>query len=199
MESSARSLQRSVQTQSPLLSLPAELVVLVVEWLANEPHSLCSLARTCQLLQPIAEEHIYTAISLVSTDELRAIINAFTTRPERVESVQNLKLLYKFHDGLGATIDVRQLFNAHVGHMKSLKEWHVESPYDNFKWNSGGHEWVQHDMESVRISGLYSGCLLSESIPSKWDFLFCQAETYTRLVLSFMAPADFGTSSFGVR
>ncbi|KAF2734652.1 hypothetical protein EJ04DRAFT_576758 [Polyplosphaeria fusca] len=147
MDNTAESTQH-LQLQSPLLSLPAELVVHIVAQLSTKFRTLCSLARVCCYLQQLAEEHIYTSIELLSTDDLRVILNAFNTRPRRVKSVRDLKILYKFHEGLGATIDERELLNTYVGHMNNLRDWHVESPYDNFKWNSGGNEWVEHDMRS---------------------------------------------------
>jgi hypothetical protein len=37
--------------------------------------------------------------------------------------------------------------------MTSLRDWHVESPFDNFKWGEPDSvEWVKKDMESFRQS-----------------------------------------------
>ncbi|KAF2685441.1 hypothetical protein K458DRAFT_301222 [Lentithecium fluviatile CBS 122367] len=131
--------------------LPSELVIQVIEHLATDRHALCSFARTCRLLQIECEKRIYTAIELLSTNDLRAILEAFSRRPERIASVETLKILYRFHDGLGATSQERQAFNACVAQMKALRDWHVESPFDNFKWDEGpGYEWVEQDMEEFR-------------------------------------------------
>jgi hypothetical protein len=131
--------------------LPPELIVQVVEHLATDRHTLCSFARTCRLLQIECEKRIYTTIELLSTNDLRAILEAFSRRPERIASVETLNILYRFHHGLGATSQERQAFNSCGAHMKALKEWHIESPFDNFKWDSGpGHEWVEQDMNAFR-------------------------------------------------
>ncbi|CAI6294813.1 unnamed protein product [Periconia digitata] len=141
-----------------LLHLPAELVVSIVAHLAQEKETLCSLARTCHLLQNECEKHIYTTINLLSTDDLRDIIDAFDARPERIASVQNLHIAYSYHAGLQATLQERMHFNAYLHKMKALRSWYVESPFDNFRWNeNGGHEWVEQDMEEF-CTALHKSC-----------------------------------------
>lgn len=135
---------------SSLFYLPDELLVQVVAHLAGDAQTLCSLARVCRFFQIEAEKHIYTKIELLSTNRLHAIIEAFTRRYDRVAFVATLKILYRFHDGLGATADERAVFNACVGGMKALRTWEIESPYDNYKWNEGGDEWVLKDMAKFR-------------------------------------------------
>ncbi|KAJ4293532.1 hypothetical protein N0V90_008815 [Kalmusia sp. IMI 367209] len=133
-----------------LFYLPDELVVQIVGHLTGDQHTLCALARTSRFLQIESEKRIYTTIELLSTSHLRAIIEAFTNRPERIASVETLKILYRFHNGLGATAEERGVFNQCVARMKALRNWHIESPYDNFKWNRGGDKWVLGDMEEFR-------------------------------------------------
>lgn len=133
-----------------LFYLPDELLIQVVSHLAGDAPTLCSLARVNRFFQIEAEKHIYTKIELLSTNDLHAIIEAFTRRFDRVASVETLKILYRFHGGLGATADERAVFNACVGGMKDLRNWEIESPYDNYKWNEGGEEWVLKDMEMFR-------------------------------------------------
>jgi hypothetical protein len=141
-----------LQQQSRFLSLPAELIIAIVAHLSDDRAALCSLAQTCQHLQPLCEEHIYTVIELLSTDDLRDILEAFSRRPERIAAVHTLKILYKFHVGLATTVAERRDFNACVAKMNGLKDWHVESPYDNFHWEKGGNEWVEYDMEDFRTA-----------------------------------------------
>ncbi|KAL5380624.1 hypothetical protein DPSP01_007688 [Paraphaeosphaeria sporulosa] len=133
-----------------LFYLPDELLVQLVSHLAGDAQTLCSLARVSRFFQIEAEKHIYTKIELLSTNDLHAIIEAFTRRFDRVASVETLKILYRFHGGLGATADERAVFNACVGGMKALRSWEIESPYDNYKWDEGGDEWVLKDMEKFR-------------------------------------------------
>ncbi|KAF2021322.1 hypothetical protein BU24DRAFT_438464 [Aaosphaeria arxii CBS 175.79] len=153
---------------SHFLSLPAELILTIITHLADDRPALCSLAQTCHYLKPLAEEHIYSTIELLSTDDLRAIITAFSRDPQRVGAVNTLKILYKHHDALSTTVEERQTFNRYVKQMKLLRDWHVESPYDNFKWAHGGFEWVDEDMEEFRQSlesaALHSGQPLVEEI-----------------------------------
>ncbi|KAL1597075.1 hypothetical protein SLS60_008657 [Paraconiothyrium brasiliense] len=134
-----------------LFYLPDELLVHVVSHLAGDAQTLCALARTCRFFQFEAEKHIYTKIELLSTSDLDAIIEAFKRRFDRVASVETLKILYRFHGGLRATADEREVFNACVGAMKALRNWEIESPYDNYKWDDGGDEWVLKDMERFRM------------------------------------------------
>ncbi|KAF1962560.1 hypothetical protein CC80DRAFT_487983 [Byssothecium circinans] len=131
--------------------LPDELLVQIISHLALDKRSLCSLARACSFFRHECEKHIYTTIDLLSTDDLRAIIEAFARRPERIASVETLNIVYSFHDGIGTTLQERTSFNDCVKKMKALRNWHIESPFDNFKWNNeGGREWVEEDMEEFR-------------------------------------------------
>lgn len=133
-----------------LFDLPDELLIQIVSHLAADQPALCLLARTCRFFQIEAEKHIYTTIELLSTGDLHAIIEAFTRRPERIASVETLKILYRFHQGLGATSEQRNVFNQCVKRMAALRVWEIESPYDNYKWDEGGDEWVLGDMEEFR-------------------------------------------------
>jgi hypothetical protein len=112
---------------------------------------LCSLARACKFFQVECEKHIYTTIDLLHTDDLCDILKAFTRRPERIAAVETLNIVYRFHDGISATLDDRKNFNVCVPRMTALKNWHIESPFDNFKWErNGGREWVEQDMQDFR-------------------------------------------------
>lgn len=130
--------------------LPNELTLAVVQQLANDNRSLCTLARTCRGFQQLAEEHIYKTIKLRSVRDLQRIISAFVSRHERVGAVHTLKILYRWNEHLEVSLERRKAFNECVAQMVNLREWLIESPYDNFKWDQGGHEWVEGDMERFR-------------------------------------------------
>ena len=134
------------------LRLPNEIALLVIDHLADDNETLCTLARTCRGLQHLAEERIYKTIELLSVRDLHAIIEAFAYRRDRIRAVQTLKILYQYRPGdLNDSEEARSKFNECVAHMVNLREWHVESPYDNFKWEqAGGHEWVERDMMRFR-------------------------------------------------
>ncbi|KAF2191884.1 hypothetical protein K469DRAFT_555695 [Zopfia rhizophila CBS 207.26] len=134
------------QPQTRFLSLPSELVLATISHLSDDRNTLVSLARTCRILQPISEEYLYDTIELLSTRDLHDLTIAFNSRPARVEAVHTLKILYKFHNDLSATLAARCNFNVWIKRMTGLRDWTVESPYDNFEWNKGGHEWVFGDM-----------------------------------------------------
>jgi hypothetical protein len=133
-------------------SLPTEVVLLVLAHLADDNQALCTLARTCRGFQHLAEEQLYRTIELLSVKDLHAIINAFTYRHERARAVQTLKILYRYRpEDLKDSEDSRTTFNNYVAHMVNLREWHIESPYDNFNWaDAGGHGWVERDMQCFR-------------------------------------------------
>ncbi|KAF2629200.1 hypothetical protein BU25DRAFT_489822 [Macroventuria anomochaeta] len=130
--------------------LPNELTLAVVQQLANDNRTLCILAQTCRGFQQLAEEHIYKTIKLRSVRDLQRIISAFVARHDRVRAVQTLKILYRWSEHLEVSLERRKAFNECVAQMVSLREWHIESPYDNFKWEKGGHEWVEGDMARFR-------------------------------------------------
>lgn len=133
-------------------SLPNELAFLVVDQLADDKQTLCALARTCRNMQCLAEERIYKTINLLSVKHLHAIIYALNRRPARVRAVQTLRILYQYkRNDLKKSAEMRASFNSFVAHMANLREWHIESPYDNFNWgNSGGVAWVERDMQCFR-------------------------------------------------
>ena len=130
--------------------LPNELTLAVVQQLSHDSRTLCTLAQTCRGFQQLAEEYIYKTIKLRSVRDLQRIISAFMARHDRVRAVQTLKILYRWNEHLEVSLEKRNAFNECVAQMVNLREWHVESPYDNFKWEKGGHEWVEGDMERFR-------------------------------------------------
>jgi len=142
--------------RSAHLELPTELVLAVIDHLSDDYKTLCTLARTSRALRHVAEEHMYKTIALTTVRGLDAILSAFKLRPERVRAVQTLNLQYHYHvKDLGANMDVRRAFNECVPHMVNLREWHIESPYDNSgHWQDdvGPADWVNGDMDRFRAA-----------------------------------------------
>ncbi|KAK1910458.1 hypothetical protein P3342_008337 [Pyrenophora teres f. teres] len=134
--------------------LPTELTLLVLDHLEGNNEALCSLARTCRSMQHLAEERIYKTIELLSVVDLHDVNDAFLFRPRRLRAVQTLKILYQYEQTtLKNSDEYRAEFNNHIQHMINLREWHIESPYDNFHWKeSGGEGWVGADMEQFRAA-----------------------------------------------
>ncbi|KAF2826592.1 hypothetical protein CC86DRAFT_349517 [Ophiobolus disseminans] len=136
--------------------LPTELVLVVLDHLADDKKTLCRLARTSRALQRLAEEHIYKTIELNTVLDLHSITDAFDGRNERVRAVQTLKLQYEYSvDDLDDSADERKTFNGFVADMVSLRELYIESPYDNSgNWEDGPgpREWVEGDMERFRAA-----------------------------------------------
>jgi hypothetical protein len=145
----------SAALSSACSQLPTELVLLVIDHLANDNAALCTLARTNRALQHLAEEHIYKTIELFTVRDLHDIIEAFAHRYQRFRAVQTLKLQYHYHaQDLHENVGMRITFNECVAHMVNLREWHIESPYDNCHWNDGEgpQQWVESDMERFRTA-----------------------------------------------
>ena len=142
--------------------LPTELVLVIIDHLSNDIESLCTLARTSRALQQLAEEHIYKNIELTTVLGLHAIIQAFTYRHERVRAVHTLKLQYHHSiKELDDNMDMRTTFNECVAHMVNLREWHIESPYDNsghWEHGQGPQDWVRRDMERFQVA-LATACI----------------------------------------
>ena len=135
-------------------TLPAELVLLVTEHLAGDDLALCALARTSRWLQVLAEEQIYKTIELDSVQDLERIVQAFACRHERARVVHTLKLQYQLQlEHLNSSVEMRERFNEGVAHMVNLREFLIESPYDNYGWDKdldGSTRWVENDMASFR-------------------------------------------------
>lgn len=133
-------------------ALPNELALLVIDQLIDDNRTLCALAQTCRSMQHLAEERLYRTIELLSVKDLHAIIAAFRHRHERVRAVQVLKILYQYRpNDLNKSEQPRIDFNECVSHMVNLRQWHIESPYDNFNWGkAGGGDWVDHDMQKFQ-------------------------------------------------
>ncbi|KAF2742197.1 hypothetical protein M011DRAFT_472432 [Sporormia fimetaria CBS 119925] len=140
------------QPQLRLLCLPLELIIEIVRNLADDKQSLLHLAMTCRELHPLAEEQLYNTIELQDTGSLKAICYAFSKRPRRVEFVQTLRMVYRYERNLSQTFEDRQLLNRCIKDMKALREWRIESPFDNYKWreDDGAARWVEDDMEVFR-------------------------------------------------
>jgi hypothetical protein len=139
--------------KSMLDVLPPELVVQIISHLAadRDRPALCSLARTCRLLQVECEKHIYATIELFSARNLYAILKALEGRNDRMKVIETLRILYRFDPTLGATTTHRGVFNMLLPFMTALKNLHIESPFDNFKWGDApGRQWVELDMENYR-------------------------------------------------
>jgi hypothetical protein len=135
-------------------SLPTELVLLVIDQLAGDNQTLCTLARASRALQHLAEEQLYKTIEVFTVRDLHNIIDAFTRRRERARAVQTLKLQYHYNrKDLDENTHTRTTFNECIAHMVNLREWHIESPYDNCHWDdegTGPEIWVEGDMERFR-------------------------------------------------
>ncbi len=133
---------------TPHLRLPNELILLVIDNLAGDLKALCNLAQTCRGLQYPAEAQIYKKIELLSVTDLEDVIYAFATRYERARAVHTLRILYQYRpEELHNSEHTRAIFNECISHMVNLREWHIESPFDNCKWSEmGGQIWVENDM-----------------------------------------------------
>ncbi|RMZ68289.1 f-box domain-containing [Pyrenophora seminiperda CCB06] len=154
-----RAIMASAYLSSGKSRLPTELVLQVLDHLEGNNKALCSLAQTCRSMQQLAEERIYKTIELTSVADLHHVVKALVPRRDRARAVQTLKILYQYNVGhLKDSYEIRKTFNECVPHMINLREWHIESPYDNFHWNqAGGEAWVGSDMQQFRAA-LESAC-----------------------------------------
>ncbi|ORY19253.1 hypothetical protein BCR34DRAFT_209042 [Clohesyomyces aquaticus] len=150
--------QAAPRPDCPLLDLPSELIIQIINcfdvWFKCDEDALHALACTCRLLQVLGEEQLYKSIRLRFTDDIGALIHSFEQRPDRLKAVQKLDILYKWHPGLHGTLGVRKRFNELIPDMLNLKEFHVESPYDNEKkWHESesAADWSGHDMVHFRL------------------------------------------------
>jgi hypothetical protein len=82
----------------PLMDLPHELIALVVEFAyLEEFQTAVNLLSTCQLLQSLAEVHVYSYNLLRNAKEMGKLARALARRRNRLQHVRELKL---YCDGL---------------------------------------------------------------------------------------------------
>lgn len=153
-----------LQSQSRFVSLPAELLLSVLENLGDDRSSLTSLARTCRALQPLAEAYIYSHIRLRDPGQIQTLMVAFDGRPARLENIAKLDILYDYAT-IQHTRRSRATFNAVLDRMTRIKELWVESPFDNHSRSRQGAHWYEYDMVEIRRA-LENASLLNPRIPS---------------------------------
>jgi hypothetical protein len=118
---------------SPLLSIPAELLLAVVEAI-DDAASLRSFALTCKLTRLLAEPVLYRAVLVTTGSQASRLAKALQQQqlPTRAELVQALDLRPKF----GRDADVEGLTPL-VGAMTQLRALSMESPFANYGlWGS---------------------------------------------------------------
>lgn len=95
---------------------------------------------------------------------LRPLRTASSARGRAVQTLrraeQTLRLQYHYHvKELSDNMDVRRTFNECVAHIVNLREWHIESLYNNSgHWNDdmGSTDWVNGNIERFRVALDYS-------------------------------------------
>ncbi|KAJ7511200.1 hypothetical protein B0H11DRAFT_867879 [Mycena galericulata] len=118
---------------SPLLSIPTELLLAVVE-AVDDAASLCSFALTCKLARLLAEPVLYRAILVTTGSQALCLAKALQKQqpPMRVELVKALDLRPEFR----RDADVEALTPL-VGAMTQLRVLSMESPFANYgRWRA---------------------------------------------------------------
>ncbi|KAJ7819651.1 hypothetical protein B0H14DRAFT_1353790 [Mycena olivaceomarginata] len=109
---------------SPLLSVPTELLLAVVEAI-DDAASLRSLALTCKLARLLAEPVLYRAVLATTGSQVSSLAKAL--QQQRVELVQVLDL----RPAYGSNADIEELTPL-VGAMTQLRVLSIESPFANY-------------------------------------------------------------------
>ncbi|KAF2815807.1 uncharacterized protein BDZ99DRAFT_471132 [Mytilinidion resinicola] len=152
--------------QCRLLSLADELLVSIVETLANDRQSLARLASTCAHLKEISEPYIYRDIKLQNTveaDHIASSIKADEARALAVHSLDSrLGSSTHYSSRSPPASNTATNFNFFMGDFKNLRNWTLESPYTNYsRWmGRPGSRWIDNDMERIievfQLAGLAS-------------------------------------------
>jgi len=109
---------RDASMQFDLFALPDEVVLLIVEYVADIA-DLRHLARTCRRLQDMAEEKLYQALLIRRGRTARQIAHCFYAQPQRIKAVRTIQMPCKqgvVHDLtaithiIRATVGVRELY-----------------------------------------------------------------------------------------
>ncbi|KAJ6540486.1 hypothetical protein B0H19DRAFT_1175740 [Mycena capillaripes] len=129
---------------SPLLSVPTELSLAVVETI-DDTASLRSFAVTCKLARLLAEPVLYRAVLVRTGSQASCLVKALQQQqpPTRAELVRALDLRPKYDRDADA--DVEALMPL-VGAMTQLRALSMESPFANY-----GH-WLSSAM-TIHWSG----------------------------------------------
>ncbi|KAJ7476279.1 hypothetical protein B0H11DRAFT_2281675 [Mycena galericulata] len=123
---------------SPLLSVPTELLLAVVEAI-DDAASLRSFALTCKYARLLAEPVLYRAILVTTGSEALSLAKALQQQQPltRTELVQTLDLRPDY----GRDTDIEALTPL-VGAMTQLRALSMESPFANYGlWSSSAIRW----------------------------------------------------------
>lgn len=131
----------------PLLDLSDELIISVVEALADDKKTLVRLAQTCSHLRDIAEPYVYRDITLRGATEAVKIIHSMKAREQRLSAVHRLDNRLEFRPKTPSeTSNINHLIQS----LTNLRHWAIESPYANYhRWNHQGSEWIDQDMRDI--------------------------------------------------
>ncbi|KAF2492320.1 hypothetical protein BU16DRAFT_620704 [Lophium mytilinum] len=141
--------------QCRLLSLADELLLSIVETLADDKQSLARLASTCTHFKGISEPFLYRDIKLRSTVEADHIATSIKANEARALAVH-------FIDSCSSASNRTTNFNFLMRDFKNLRSWTIESPYTNYSaWvEEQGSQWVENDLEQIievfQLAGLAS-------------------------------------------
>ncbi|KAF2743740.1 hypothetical protein M011DRAFT_489479 [Sporormia fimetaria CBS 119925] len=119
-------------SQFPLLSLPAELTLLVVEQVEARD-DLINLSLTCRRLQELAEPLIWRSLLILHGTHARRVRQAVWSRRERMDAIQQLDIFYgdEFDQDDIGLLDKNNFFC----HLRKLRHLTIEGPCPN---NHGG-------------------------------------------------------------
>ena len=131
----------STVTEFPLLELPNELIIRVIEFI-DEMTTLSRLACTSQRLQELAEPLLYRQILLRGTTQAKQLATAFDHRPQRPRAVHALDV-----PANPSMVKQWSLVGTLMNRMTGLRSVMIESPLvnsTNFEsdnvWASMAHE-----------------------------------------------------------
>jgi hypothetical protein len=111
---------------SPLLSVPTEILLAVVETI-DDAASLRSFALTCKLARLLAEPVLYRAVLVTTGSQASCLAKVLQQPPTRAELVQVLDLRPEY----GSNADVEELTPL-IGAMTQLRALSMESPFANY-------------------------------------------------------------------
>jgi hypothetical protein len=145
-----------------LLSLVDELLLNIIDHIDSRI-ALCNLASTCMRFQGLVEPYIWRDLLILTGSHARRITEAFDSRDERVDYVQNISIRYKdeYKEGI-------EELNHHIALMSRLRHLMLESPCpNNSEWRSGlffdGYSRI--DYTNLLASAVYPRSGLEPALP----------------------------------
>ncbi|KAF2419051.1 hypothetical protein EJ08DRAFT_738914 [Tothia fuscella] len=161
----------STGDQCPLLSLPDELLLSIVDAVSLHPQSLLALTSVCRRLQPMCEEKLYKSIRLLRGETTKLLTDALQVAPYRAQYMNELDMRVRHRHVAGM-----ETLTPEMNSMAKLKHLTIESPFCNKRyWTKSWSDRWQGDVAGYE--GVFRAASLLVPLGSKRTLPMLQSFT----------------------